>query len=185
MQGYHPRLDRVHAVQEAWLDELLTRTLPAGNVLYCMNNETSTDPAWGSGTPREGLARFWRDLLAGSAAARFHRPICGIGPSPLALHCLRSVRLVEQHLRFWDLRPADDLLVANDDRAYAARTTDGRAVVFLTQGTASERIQPTACRRTWIAPTVGAVVGETTLTAEDPLLRPPLTGPMVAVLVPA
>lgn len=279
MVGYDPRLDRVRAVQEAWLEELLKRTLPAGNVLYCMNNETSTDPAWGahwmafiraraaaagvevfctdmfddgfrpessagvaqaladpqsydfidisqvnsrnfgtdhwrrirwvcerahatrrpvnhtkiysdgrlgwgSGTPQEGLARFWRDLLAGSAAARFHRPSAGIGSSPLALHCLRAVRLVEQQVRLWQLQPSDDLLATEDDAAYAAETTDGRAVIYLTRGTDIAMARGRACRCTWIAPTVGAVIGEETIAADDAVLRPPLSGPMVAVCSP-
>jgi CubicO group peptidase (beta-lactamase class C family) len=33
--------------QEAFVDKMLSHSLPYGNVLYCMNNETSTPPAWG------------------------------------------------------------------------------------------------------------------------------------------
>jgi len=33
--------------QEAFVDKMLSYSLPCGNVLYCMNNETSTSPIWG------------------------------------------------------------------------------------------------------------------------------------------
>jgi len=33
--------------QEAFVDKMLSYSLPCGNVLYCMNNETSTPPIWG------------------------------------------------------------------------------------------------------------------------------------------
>ena len=34
---------------------------------------------FGSGTPKEGVERFWRNLIAGAASCRFHRPTSGIG----------------------------------------------------------------------------------------------------------
>jgi len=33
--------------QQAYVDKLLSHTLPYGHVLYCMDNETDTDPEWG------------------------------------------------------------------------------------------------------------------------------------------
>ena len=174
MPQYQPRYDRLRKIQEQYLDKILSYSLDYGHVLYCMNNETSTDPrwgkywmqhihqraanagvqvyttdmfddahraaesvsfsgvlndtdcydfveisqvnsrnfgethwerirwvcqqahsttparpvnhtkvysdggtGWGSGTPQEGIARFWRNVLAGSAAVRFHRPTSG------------------------------------------------------------------------------------------------------------
>jgi len=37
----------VRKYQEAFVDKMLSHSLPYGNVLYCMNNETSTPPVWG------------------------------------------------------------------------------------------------------------------------------------------
>jgi hypothetical protein len=37
----------VRRYQEAFVDKMLSCSLPYGNVLYCMNNETSTPPIWG------------------------------------------------------------------------------------------------------------------------------------------
>jgi len=37
----------VRKYQEAFVDKMLSYSLQYGNVLYCMNNETSTPPVWG------------------------------------------------------------------------------------------------------------------------------------------
>ena len=45
-----PRMDDntvLRKYQEAFVDKMLSHSLRYGNVLYCMNNETSTPPAWG------------------------------------------------------------------------------------------------------------------------------------------
>lgn len=45
-----PKMDDravVRKYQEAFVDKMLSHSLHYGNVLYCMNNETSTPPVWG------------------------------------------------------------------------------------------------------------------------------------------
>jgi len=49
----------VRQFQEAFVDKMLSYSLPCGNVLYCMNNETSTDPAWG---------QYWMKYIKDKAA---------------------------------------------------------------------------------------------------------------------
>ncbi len=49
----------VRQFQEAFVDKMLSYTLPCGNVLYCMNNETTTSPVWG---------QYWMELIKGKAA---------------------------------------------------------------------------------------------------------------------
>jgi len=49
----------VRKYQEAFVDKMLSYSLRCGNVLYCMNNETSTSPAWG---------RYWMKYIRGKAA---------------------------------------------------------------------------------------------------------------------
>jgi hypothetical protein len=237
MPGYDPRLDIVRRFQERFVDRLLQSTLPYPHVLYCINNETSTDPrwgqywmawikrraaaagveafvtdmfddvwqpeksaalalaisrpdlydfldvsqvnsrnfgrahwdrfqwirqqtaanprplnhtkiysagntGWGSGTPQEGVARFWRNILGGAASSRFHRPSSGIGLNELAQACLRAARQLEREVRFWDLTVAmDRLQTDHPDRAYAAATTRGHTVVFFPDG-GSARLAP-------------------------------------------
>jgi len=45
--------------QEAFVDKMLSYALPCGNVLYCMNNETSTPPIWG---------QYWMTYIRSKAA---------------------------------------------------------------------------------------------------------------------
>jgi hypothetical protein len=45
--------------QQRFVDKLLSHTLPRGNVLYCMDNETSVTAAWG---------RFWSTYIKKKAA---------------------------------------------------------------------------------------------------------------------
>ena len=58
------------------------------------------------GSDAIGLERWWRSVLGGVASARFHRPPSGLGFSPLAEASIRSARLIEQRVKFWNLQPA-------------------------------------------------------------------------------
>ena len=67
-----------------------------------------------SGTPRDGLERFWRNVFAGVAAVRFHRPTAGLGLSEVAQAHIRSMRMLTDELDVWSCEPHNDLL---SDRA--------------------------------------------------------------------
>ena len=47
MPNYTEKLDIVRSYQEKYVQKLLFYSLNYGNVLYCMDNETSTPPEWG------------------------------------------------------------------------------------------------------------------------------------------
>ncbi|NOY97535.1 MAG: hypothetical protein GXO81_14420, partial [Chlorobi bacterium] len=47
MPKYSPALEIVRRYQEKFVDKMLSYSLDYGNVLYCMDNETSTPPEWG------------------------------------------------------------------------------------------------------------------------------------------
>ncbi len=47
MPLYMQELELVRKYQERFVDKMLSYSLNYGNVLYCMNNETSTPPEWG------------------------------------------------------------------------------------------------------------------------------------------
>lgn len=230
MPQYRPLYDLLRGYQERFVARLLSHSLPYGHVLYCMNNETSTDPrwgqywmrfikqhaaaagvevgvtdmfddgyqpekskhvrlvldrpdlydfidisqvnsrnfgedhwrrllwvmeareaaprpvnhtkiysagetSWGSGTPQDGLERFWRNLLAGSASSRFHRPTAGIGLNETAQACLRSARRVEAFVKFWDLQPHQELLSDRaPNEAYLGAQPGQAYVLFFCQG---------------------------------------------------
>jgi len=208
-------------VQRRLVDKLLDHTLRRPNVLYCMDNETSGDPAWGAywadyiharaaeaartvcltemwdkwrvsdpqhratldhpdrygfvdlsqinhedgevhwgelrwthgyvadrprplnavkiygsdtsrfGSADEAVDRFWRLLLGGAAAARFHRPDSGLGLNSRSAASLRAARLVEAVSPWWSLSPALDRIAdRSDNAAYAAGNGDTLVVYF-------------------------------------------------------
>lgn len=47
MPHYSPKLELVRKYQHLYIDKMLSYSLRFSNVLYCMNNETSTPPEWG------------------------------------------------------------------------------------------------------------------------------------------
>ncbi len=218
----------VFPYQQRFVDEMLRHALPYPHVLYCMDNETSGDPAWGAfwaehirararaagldvfltemwddwnlrapqhrntfdhpelydfadvsqnnhqkgqthwdnfqwvrdylaarprpintvktygadggrfGNTRDGIERWWRHLIGGAAAVRFHRPDSGLGFSPAAEACIRAARKLASLCRFWEMEPAQSLLLdrepneaylsARPGAAYALYFPDGGAV---------------------------------------------------------
>ena len=90
------------------------------------------------GTDRDGMERWWRHLIGGAAAVRFHRPDSGLGFSSKAEASIRVARKLESLIKLWDVDPANHLLrarepneaylAANPGRAYAIYFPDGGAV---------------------------------------------------------
>lgn len=60
MPRFGPKLNVVRRYQEEFVDKLLSITLPHNNVLYCINNETSSPPEWG---------HYWADYVHERAKA--------------------------------------------------------------------------------------------------------------------
>lgn len=60
------KYDLVRHTQDAFIDRLLSITLSYNNVLYCMNNETHEDPAWG---------QYWMDYIKRKAKSRGKRAL--------------------------------------------------------------------------------------------------------------
>ena len=282
MKGYNKKLDIIRKYQEGFVAKMLSYSLEYPNVLYCMNNETSTAPewgrywmsfirnkaaekgvdvyvtdmfddgwkphvsekmkqafdspevypfidisqvnsrnfhedhwkalmwfmdrrkehprplnhtkiysdgqtTWGSGTPKDGIERFWRNLIAGSASCRFHRPTGGIGLNDVSKACIRAARKVEQHVKFWDIEPRMDLLSDREtDEAYLSARPGEKYVLYFTDG-GSVGLDLKACSGTlslrWIniktgqwGPIAGISGGKTAQVAA------PTRGPWVATI---
>lgn len=92
------------------------------------------------GTSRDGLERFWRNLLGGAATSRFHRPDSGLGLGDEAKAHIRSFRLLEAELDLFRALPdAESSLLSEREpneaylscikgEAYAVYFPDGGAV---------------------------------------------------------
>jgi hypothetical protein len=70
-------------------------------------------------------------VLGGAAAVRFHRPASGLGLSPLAQASIRSIRLLEDRVKLWNLDAGNQRLGDRaKNEAYLA-SRPGRAFVVL------------------------------------------------------
>ena len=232
------KYDVVRSFQDKFIDKLLSITLRYNNVLYCMNNETHEDPAWGlywmnfieakakargknvlttdmfddvykaessrgltyqlahrdkydyidisqansrhadeahwnavqwiagatgkmkppylmhmtkiygndlaldgkpwsrfkPGDSDNGIEEWWRNLIAGVAGVRFHRPTSGIGLYPEARNCMSATRKVESKVKFWDVEPWLDLLTKRQsDEAYLAADPGKAYILYFTK----------------------------------------------------
>lgn len=90
------------------------------------------------GNNQDGIERWWRHVIGGAAAARFHRPDSGLGLSKPAIASIVSARKLESLMRFWDIEPANQLLsdrskneaflAAKQGKFYALYFTNGGSV---------------------------------------------------------
>ncbi len=285
MPLYKKQLDLVRRHQEEFVDKILSYSLDFPNVLYCMNNETSTPPAWGrywieyikraaaeedvqvcttdmfddgwkpqksakirqafenpaaytfidvsqvnsrtfnedhwtnirwltkvndssnnprplnctkiysdgqtrwgSGTPVDGVERFWRNLIAGTASCRFHRPGAGIGLNDIAKSCIEAARKIESLVKFWQVRPRLDLLSdRSPDEAYLAADHGQKYILFFTDG-GSVVLDLTQIEGRfslkWVNIGTGNFQGRTTLEAgKKARITAPAAGPFAAAVV--
>ena len=104
---------------------------PMNNTKIYSDGKTS----FGSGTPVDGVERFWRNLIAGCASCRFHRPTSGIGLNETAKACIAAARKVESLVKFWNVEPHIELLTDRQpDEAYLAAKPAEQYILFFTDG---------------------------------------------------
>ncbi|MBD3182491.1 hypothetical protein GF312_09380 [Candidatus Poribacteria bacterium] len=210
--------------QHKFVEKMLSYSLKYGNVLYCMDNETSVTPAWGEywsnyikdrakeagvsvettemwdawdlshkqhkntfdhpetysfcdisqnnhqkgqthwdntqkfraelsllrpinnikiygadtgrfGDDRDGLERFWRNVLGGFASARFHRPDSGQGLNENAQNHLKSMRMLADSMDIFTCKPGNDLLSnRSENSAYLTSNPGIEYAVFFPNG---------------------------------------------------
>src|SRR5690606_6675416 len=79
--------------------------------------------------------KFWRGLMAGMSAIRFHRAPAGSALNDSAKACIRAARLVEAGVKFWELAPRLDLLSDRDeDEAYLIAAPGRGYVLYFPNG---------------------------------------------------
>lgn len=231
MPMYNDKLDEIRKYQKAFVSKMLSYSLNYGNVLYCMNNETTTPVAWGqywinfiqarakdkgvkvfttdmfddahlgekaistpiifkdaehyqfadisqvnsrnfaddhwrellylldkvneahvrpsnhtkiygggyksfgTGGLEDGVERFWRNILAGSASSRFHRPDSGNGLNEKAKASIKAARLLETEIKLWNIEPMMGLLSDRQpNEAYVAAQPGENYVLYFPYG---------------------------------------------------
>lgn len=85
----------------------------------------------------DAIEKFWRNIFAGSASARFHRPDSGIGLSILSKTQLRSARMFLDEFDIFNAQSDAEhnyLSSREDDEAYLIRIDGNKYAVFFTNG---------------------------------------------------
>lgn len=159
---------------------------PLNNTKIYSAGETS----WGSGTPKDGVERFWRNLIGGAASCRFHRDGAGIGLNELSQACIRSARLAESLVKFWDVEPHMELLTEREENeAYLAARPGESFVLFFTDGGSVDLDLRDVTGRLsgrWIRIGTGEWGADIELAgAKRVPVAPPAPGPWVAVITKA
>jgi hypothetical protein len=91
--------------------------------------------SFGTGGPEDGVERFWRNILGGSAAARFHRPDSGNGLNDFAKASIKAARILEGLIKFWDITPQMSLLSDREsNEAYLAAKPPESYALYFTNG---------------------------------------------------
>lgn len=87
------------------------------------------------GSTRDGLERWWRHVIGGAAAARFHRPESGLGLSAPAVAAIRAARKLESVIKLWEVEPANHLLSERaENEAYLAARPGHAYALYFTEG---------------------------------------------------
>ncbi|MBN2317234.1 MAG: hypothetical protein JXM79_25135 [Sedimentisphaerales bacterium] len=89
---------------------------------------------FGPGDSENAIEEWWRNLLAGVAGVRFHRPTAGIGLCTASKNCISATRKVETQVKFWDVKPRLDLLTnRGSDEAYLGADPGKAYILYFTK----------------------------------------------------
>jgi hypothetical protein len=127
--------------QTHWDNMQIARGMVANPPRPVNNNKIYGGSALGGGIP-EGLNKFWRNILGGIAASRFHRPgpkygYFSIGLSELAQSQIRSARMFEEVFDAFRAEPDADSSLLTDretNEAYLAYVPGQQYAVYFTDG---------------------------------------------------
>jgi len=127
-QNNHQR-DQAHWDNFQWVKNYLSSHPRPINTVKTYGADGGTH-----GNTNNGIDGWWRHVIGGAASARFHRPPSGLGLSGLSMACIRAAREIEKICPFWELTPANDLLVNREENEAYATIKPGEAyVVFFPQ----------------------------------------------------
>jgi hypothetical protein len=93
-----------------------------------------TGAVW-TGTDRDAVERFWRNLIGGAASCRFHRPSSGLGIGETAQRQLRSARMLTEEITLFSCEPKNDLLTDREENeAYCLAEPGKQYAVYFPVG---------------------------------------------------
>lgn len=87
------------------------------------------------GTTRDAQERFWRNIFAGLASTRFHRPPAGLGLSKIACANIRSARMLAGKIDLFSCSPDAALLLERSrNEAFTCGIPGAAHAVFFPDG---------------------------------------------------
>ena len=134
-----------HADEDHWDTVIwLTEALKNNDAPYLLHmtkiygNDLALDgKPWSRFEPGDtdnAIEEWWRNLIAGMAGVRFHRPTSGIGLCTGSKNCISATRKVETKVKFWDVEPRLDLLTNRQfDEAYIAADPGKAYILYFTK----------------------------------------------------
>ncbi len=101
---------------------------------------------------KDGEERFWRNIFAGHASARFHRPDWGMGLNHVAQHHIKSMRMLTDSLDFFNMKPANHLLTNREENEAFCISIDDKefAIYFTGKGDVSLNVPPGEYEVNWL-----------------------------------
>ncbi|MDR8391954.1 hypothetical protein NC796_12420 [Aliifodinibius sp. S!AR15-10] len=92
-----------------WRKKLGANPMPMNNVKVYGSQD---GPNYSAGSGREAVERFWRNIFAGTASSRFHRPAgtWGTGLNERAQTSLKAMSMLLEELDIFNASPHNDLL---------------------------------------------------------------------------
>jgi hypothetical protein len=122
--------ERIQTIRE-WLGQ---RPRPIANVkVYGRDDAPPPEGYWGD--TRDGVERFWRNLMGGASSTRFHRPMWGLGLNETAQTHVRSMRMLTDVMRVFACEPRNDLLSDRlPNEAYCLAEAGSQYAVYFPDG---------------------------------------------------
>ena len=105
-----------------------------------------------AGSYKDGEERFWRNVFAGHASVRFHRPPYGHGLSPVAQQHIKSMRMLTDSLDIFNHVPATDSLSKREPNEAFCLAIPGSeyAVYFPAHGHVELSAEPGTYEMRWL-----------------------------------
>ncbi|MDP2248666.1 MAG: DUF6298 domain-containing protein, partial [Nitrosomonadales bacterium] len=57
------------------------------------------------GNDQDALQRFWLNVIGGTSAIRFHRPVSGLGLNEKSGNAIRALRILQTKVNLWEFKP--------------------------------------------------------------------------------
>ena len=105
-----------------------------------------------NGSSKDGLERFWRNVFAGAAAVRFHRPTAGLGNSEIALSHIKSMRMLTDSIDLFRFAPANELLDdRSDNEAFCLSNNEKEHILYFpAEGSVNLTAKPGKYSLSWL-----------------------------------